>query len=294
MATSTKSSTQGKPFKAVFFDMGGVVVGSPFSGIAEYERELGLPVNYLNVAISRSGSNGAFQKLERNEIDLWAFYDAFSEQLSDPLNVAAYAQYAQLRNKVFDEMSFKVPKVNGRELFHQMMGKAAIVVPSMVHAITALREAGYIVAALTNNFNYPTDEKGRREQDLILQVTAEALNQPQSKSSSSLLKSSPRSKNGSLVMDQDQLKSLFNHYIESAILGLRKPDPAIYRKACEIVGVQPSEVVFLDDIGENLKSAQNVGFTTIRVELGKPEKAIQQLETILGRGIKLLASEAKL
>ncbi|KAG0006183.1 hypothetical protein BGZ80_000887 [Entomortierella chlamydospora] len=283
MATSNKSSTQEKSFKAVFFDMGGVVVGSPFSGIAEYERDYGLPVNYLNVAISRSGSNGAFQKLERNEIDLWAFYDAFSEQLSDPLNVAAYAQYAQLRNKVFDEKSFKAPKVNGRELFHRMMGKAAVVVPSMVHAIAKLREAGYIVAALTNNFHYPTDEKGLREQDLIL-ATAGTLNQSQS--------SSPKS--GSLVMGQEEIKSLFNHYIESAILGLRKPDPAIYRKSCEIVGVQPSEVVFLDDIGENLKSAQNVGFTTIRVELGKPEKAIQQLETILGRGIKLLPSEAKL
>ncbi|KAF9172097.1 hypothetical protein BGX21_006052 [Mortierella sp. AD011] len=283
MATPNKSSTQEKSFKAVFFDMGGVVVGSPFSGIAEYERDYGLPVNYLNVAISRSGSNGAFQKLERNEIDLWAFYDAFSEQLSDPLNVAAYAQYAQLRNKVFDEKSFKVPKVNGRELFHRMMGKAAVVVPSMVHAIAKLREAGYIVAALTNNFHYPTDEKGLREQDLIL-ATAGTSNQSQSSSS----------KSGSLVMGQDEIKSLFNHYIESAILGLRKPDPAIYRKSCEIVGVQPSEVVFLDDIGENLKSAQNVGFTTIRVELGKPEKAIQQLETILGRGIKLLPSEAKL
>ena len=47
----------------------------------------------------RAGSNGAFQKLERGEIDLWTFYDAFSEQLSDPLNIAAYAKYAQLRGK---------------------------------------------------------------------------------------------------------------------------------------------------------------------------------------------------
>ncbi|KAF9115218.1 hypothetical protein BGX27_008583 [Mortierella sp. AM989] len=284
MATHAKGSAQEKPYKAVFFDIGGVVVGSPFSGIADYEKEHGLPVNYLNVAITQAGSNGAFQKLERSEIDLWTFYDAFSDQLSDPANVAAYVQYAQMRNKVFDEKTFKVPKVNGRELFHKMMGKAAIVVPIMVHAIAALREAGYIVAALTNNFNYPSDEKGLREQDLILK--AETLSQSQFPSS--------LSKNGALVMGQDQLKAFFDHYIESAILGLRKPDPAIYKKACEIVGVQPTEVVFLDDIGANLKSAQKVGFTTIRVELGKPEKAIQQLETVLGNGVKLLASEAKL
>ncbi|KAF9181278.1 hypothetical protein BGZ49_004884 [Haplosporangium sp. Z 27] len=98
MATSNKGSVQGK-YKAVFFDMGGVVVGSPFSGIADYEKQHGLPTNYLNVAIVRSGHNGAFQKLERSEIDLWAFYEEFSTQLSDPLNIPAYAQYAKLRNK---------------------------------------------------------------------------------------------------------------------------------------------------------------------------------------------------
>ncbi|KAG0223652.1 hypothetical protein BGX31_008379 [Mortierella sp. GBA43] len=288
----TQKPTLAGRYKAVFFDIGGVVVGSPFSGIAAYEKQHNLPVNYLNVAMQltlvfnsmRAGSSGAFQKLERGEIDLWAFYDAFSEQLSDPLNVPAYAKYAQLRGKEFNEKDFKTPTINGRELFHQMMGQAAVVVAPMVHAIAALRDSGYIVAALTNNFNYPSDEQGQREQELILQST------PQTVPTTGAIGSN----SGPLIMGQDQLKTLFNHYIESAILGLRKPDPKIYKKACEIVGVQPSEVVFLDDIGANLKSAQNVGFTTIRVELGKPEKAIGELEQVLGGGIKLLSSESKL
>jgi hypothetical protein len=38
-------------YKAVFFDIGGVVVGSPFQGIADFEREHNLPPNYLNVAM---------------------------------------------------------------------------------------------------------------------------------------------------------------------------------------------------------------------------------------------------
>jgi len=161
-----------------------------------------------------------------------------------------------------------------------MMGKAAIVNQSMVQAIALLADAGYIVAALTNNFNYPSDERGRQEQEQILQVTASAV------SASSTSTSSGPSQ-GPLVMGQDQLKTFFHHFIESAILGLRKPDPAIYKKACEIVGVEPSQVVFLDDIGANLKSAQDVGYKTIRVELGKPEKAIKELELVLGNGIKL-------
>lgn len=156
-----------------------------------------------------------------------------------------------------------------------MMGKASVADPVVVKAIASLRQAGYIVAALTNNFNYPTDERGRQEQELILKTPA-----------SLAIGSSAVNGGGVLVMGQDQLKTLFDHYIESAILGLRKPDPAIYKKACEVVGVQPSEVVFLDDIGQNLKSAQGVGMSTIRVELGRAEKAIEELERVLG-GVQL-------
>ncbi|KAG0055769.1 hypothetical protein BGZ83_007494 [Gryganskiella cystojenkinii] len=289
MTLAKPTITPPGPYKAVFFDIGGVVVGSPFQGIADYEREHNLPPNYLNVAISRAGPQGAFQKLERGELDLWEFYDAFSHQLSNPLNVAAYTKYAQMRGKSFDQATFKAPTVNGRDLFHQMMGKAAVVNPCMVQAIASLAEAGYTVAALTNNFNYPSDERGRQEQELILKVTAQSIGGSFSSTSSS---SSPLS--GPLVMGQDQLKTLFHHYIESAILGLRKPDPAFYKKACEIVGVQPPEVVFLDDIGVNLKSARDVGYRTIRVELGKPEMAIKELEQVLGHGVKLLARDPKL
>ncbi|KAF9571398.1 hypothetical protein EC968_000664 [Mortierella alpina] len=285
-------TTKTAPYKAVFFDMGGVVVGSPFQGIADFEREHSLPTNYLNVAISRAGDNGAFQRLERGEVDLWAFYDEFSQQLSDPLNVQAYAAYAKLRGKV--------PKVDGRALFRHMMSKATVVNPCMVRAIAALRNAGYIVAALTNNFLYPTDERGQREQELILEASAHVASSASSSTSPSVPSASflsPKAEGGggALIMGQEQLKTLFDFYIESAILGLRKPDPAIYIKACEIAGVLPSEVVFLDDIGINLKSAQGVGMKTIRVELGKPEKAVEELERTLGGSTRLvLSAESKL
>lgn len=49
--TSTMASPSQRSFKAVFFDIGGVVVGSPFQGIADYEQENNLPVNYINVAM---------------------------------------------------------------------------------------------------------------------------------------------------------------------------------------------------------------------------------------------------
>lgn len=76
------------------------------------------------------------------------------------------------------------------------------------------------------------------------------------------------------------LEDLFDHVIESSVVGIRKPDPRIYHMACEALGVQPHEAVFLDDIGANLKGARAVGMTTIKVnpDLG----AIDELEAVLG------------
>ena len=74
--------------------------------------------------------------------------------------------------------------------------------------------------------------------------------------------------------------SLFEVVIESAKVGLRKPDPAIYLMTCEKLGVAPEQAVFLDDIGQNLKGARAVGMTTIRVD--ETLSAIDELEEALG------------
>jgi putative hydrolase of the HAD superfamily len=74
--------------------------------------------------------------------------------------------------------------------------------------------------------------------------------------------------------------SLFPVVIESAIVGLRKPDPKIFEMCCEALGVTPPESVFLDDLGANLKGARALGMYTIKVDetLG----AIAELEEALG------------
>ena len=64
------------------------------------------------------------------------------------------------------------------------------------------------------------------------------------------------------------------------MVGLRKPDPRIYRLACESLAIEPSEAVFLDDIGRNLKAARELGMTTIKVE--QPEEALDALSDLLG------------
>jgi putative hydrolase of the HAD superfamily len=64
----------------------------------------------------------------------------------------------------------------------------------------------------------------------------------------------------------DRLAELFDAVIESAVVGLRKPDPRIYALALERLGVAAPEVVFLDDIGRNLKPARALGMHTIKVD----------------------------
>lgn len=73
---------------------------------------------------------------------------------------------------------------------------------------------------------------------------------------------------------------LFDAVVESSRVGVRKPDPAFYRLACERLGIEPSEAVFLDDLGVNLKPARALGMTTIKVV--DPDQAITDLEGVVG------------
>ncbi len=58
---------------------------------------------------------------------------------------------------------------------------------------------------------------------------------------------------------------LFDHVIESSVVGVRKPEPDFYRHALAAADVAPEQVVFLDDLGINLKPARQMGMTTIKV-----------------------------
>jgi putative hydrolase of the HAD superfamily len=68
--------------------------------------------------------------------------------------------------------------------------------------------------------------------------------------------------------------------VESSKVGLRKPDTAIYELVCDELGVSPSDAVFLDDLGVNLKPARAMGMTTIKV--ADPDDALAELEKIVG------------
>src|SRR5262249_40366751 len=72
----------------------------------------------------------------------------------------------------------------------------------------------------------------------------------------------------------------FDVFVESSVVGLRKPDPRIYELACRELGVAPTRAAFLDDIGANLKTARTLGLATIKVT--EPRAALSELSALLG------------
>ncbi|CAG8735975.1 971_t:CDS:2 [Acaulospora morrowiae] len=247
-------------YKAVIFDIGGVCVGSPFNGIAKYEKEHHLPPNFINVA--KRGESGAFQRLERGEISLQEFYKIFGKELSDPKNKEYYLEYTRLRegSTAIDESHLPATTtIDGRELFIKMISEYTVIDPVVFEALKSLRASKkYKIVALTNNFQVSPDDSQEIE---LLGGGAHT-----------------------------ELKNLFDEYFESCIIGLRKPDPKIFIYACSKLNIEPKDAIFLDDIGMNLKAAKELGMKTIKVELGNSEKAIKELENLLG--ISLLNNTA--
>jgi len=201
------------PARAVIFDLGGVVIGSPLHAIAAYERELGLPRNAVNHAVVGSGPTGAWSRLERGELGLEAFYPLFEA-----------------------DCSATGITIDAREMMRRV-AEVAVPRPAMLEAIRRLRAGGLRVAALTNN--WITEDQGT-----------------------------------------GALRSFFDVFVESAVVGLRKPDPRIYQLVCRELDVAPAAAVFLDDIGNNLKAARALGMTTIKVD--DPDTALAELERVVG------------
>lgn len=80
--------------------------------------------------------------------------------------------------------------------------------------------------------------------------------------------------------DKSEIMALFDHIIESAKAGVRKPDPRIYRMMTDALAVEPPECVYLDDLGINLKPAREMGMRTIKVL--SADQALDELEAHLG------------
>jgi putative hydrolase of the HAD superfamily len=75
---------------------------------------------------------------------------------------------------------------------------------------------------------------------------------------------------------------LFELVVDSAFVGLRKPDPAIYRLTCDRLGVAPERCLFVDDVEPNCAAARELGMTAVLFR--SSEQAIAEVREALGEG----------
>ena len=85
--------------------------------------------------------------------------------------------------------------------------------------------------------------------------------------------------NVSAAGKHEEVMSMFDFVFESSKENVRKPDPEFYLRACKRGDVDPSDVVFLDDLGINLKPAKALGMSTIKVT--DPKEALSELQALL-------------
>jgi putative hydrolase of the HAD superfamily len=145
-------------YRAVIFDLGGVVLESPLHEIARFEDDRGLPGGFINHVVVVAGPTGAWARLERGELPLERFYDAFREDC--------------------EAQGFTV---DARELIERI-GRAARPRAPMLAAIATLRAHGLRVAALTNTWVGEDGTAAGAELrplfDLVIESSAVGLHKP--------------------------------------------------------------------------------------------------------------------
>ena len=148
-------------------------------------------------------------------------------------NAWALLEQSKINQMEFDKLFFQESSdlghgVDGLKVLNLLEGDLRL---GMVEIIKTLKEKGFTQACLTNNF-IPDNNN---QPDMI------DLNK------------------------KTEIFDLFDFIFESKEIGLRKPDQAFYDYVLEKVNTSPEEIIFLDDLGINLKPAKAMGITTIKV-----------------------------
>jgi len=73
---------------------------------------------------------------------------------------------------------------------------------------------------------------------------------------------------------------LFDLVVDSCLEGVRKPDPLIYERALERLGIRAAAAVFLDDFEQNVVAARALGMQGIVVG-PDPRLALAELDALL-------------
>ena len=149
-------------------------------------------------------------------------------------------EFDSLFAKESNELGFEV---RGSNILALLQGDLR---PEILKVLKKLKSLGFKQACLTNNF-----DSGEKNNSALDDKNEERI----------------------------EIMSLFDHIIESKIIGVRKPDIEFYKIALQITEADPLKTIFLDDLGINLKTAKKMGISTIKVFSGI--QAINELENLI-------------
>jgi len=152
-------------YRAVVFDLGGVILGSPIHAIHRYEQHTGLEKDAINRVVASTAPTGAWSKLERGEFGVEEFFPAFE----DDCRKAGY-------------------EISARVMF-EWMAEESQPRPAMLAAIGAIRARGLRVGALTNNWAHDDGDAGSRDGtralndlfDVFIESSVEGIRKPDPK-----------------------------------------------------------------------------------------------------------------
>jgi putative hydrolase of the HAD superfamily len=82
-----------------------------------------------------------------------------------------------------------------------------------------------------------------------------------------------------LLLETTPVDDLFDVSVNSAFVGMRKPEHRIFHHTLDLMGVPAERAVFLDDMAPNIDAARALGMATVRVR--RPGQAIGSLERLL-------------
>ncbi len=82
---------------------------------------------------------------------------------------------------------------------------------------------------------------------------------------------------------------IFTTIVDSSAVGLRKPEPEIYRLTLAEIGATPKQCLFIDDVEPNCEAARALGIRS--VQFRDNEQALAEIETALAAGPEPQLSE---
>ncbi len=131
-------------------------------------------------------------------------------------------------DEFFDRMTARYNEagneaVDARAAQEVIFGRGMVACGAMADAVRQIRDAGYKTALLTN-------------------ISREGE---------------------SIFTNLFPVDELFDVVVDSSKVGMRKPDPEIYRLTCTRLGVAPERCLFIDDLLCNVEAAQALGMQTI-------------------------------